>query len=341
MIWLTWRQFRGQLLVAAGLLTLVVAYLLYLGITIRDSYNSDILGCVEAGGCLIDDATATFVREYRGLVTIPSIVLLALPAIIAVFWGTPLITREFETNTHRLVWNQSVTRSHWLAVKLAFVGLVSVVVTGTLSLLLTWAASRYDLVVGNRFDQMSFASRNIAPLGYIVFAFVLGTLLGMLTRRTVPAMATTLLIIGVVQILAPTVARPHLRPPVTVSVAYDAETRARGGLLDIPRDTPLSITGYTIPGALTLTERTTLRTAGGQEVRAADVPDCLGKDGPASADGWQELERCIAGKNLHFDLEAQPAVRYWSFQWIEFTTFLGLGLALSGVALWRIRRVRG
>jgi hypothetical protein len=176
-----------------------------------------------------------------------------------------------------------------------------------------------------------------------VFAFVLGTLLGLLTRRTVPAMALTLLVVGVVQLLAPGLARPHLRPPVTVQVAYDAQTRAHGGQLDIPRDEPLSITGYSIPGALTLTERTSLRNTGGRTVAAADVPDCLGSGaGPVQSDGgWQEVEHCLAGKNLHFDLEAQPAARYWSFQWIEFGTFLGLGLILSGLALWRVRHVRG
>ncbi|GAA3221019.1 transmembrane transport protein [Dactylosporangium siamense] len=341
MIWLTWRQFRGQFLATVGLLAVLVAYLLYLGVTIRDAYDSDIVGCVAARGCLIDDATASFIRDYRGPVTIPSIVLMILPALIGVFWGAPLITRELETNTHRLVWNQSVTRTYWLAIKLGFIGLVSLVLTGTLSVLLTWAASRYDLVGGNRFDQMSFASRNIAPLGYIVFAVVLGTLLGMVTRRTVPAMAVTLLIIGVVQVLAPTLVRPYLRAPVTVSVAYNAETRARGGSLDIPSSNPLSITGYSIPGALTLTDRTSLRNAGGTEVRATDVKDCLADEGVTSTDGWQQVERCIAAKNLHFDLEAQPANRYWSFQWIEFGAFVGLGLLLSGLAFWRIRHVRG
>ena len=35
-----------------------------------------------------------------------------------VFWGAPLVARELEAGTHRLVWNQSVTRTRWLAIKL-------------------------------------------------------------------------------------------------------------------------------------------------------------------------------------------------------------------------------
>ena len=43
----------------------------------------------------------------------------SLPALIGVFWGAPLVARELEAGTHRLVWNQSVTRTRWLATKLA------------------------------------------------------------------------------------------------------------------------------------------------------------------------------------------------------------------------------
>jgi hypothetical protein len=32
-----------------------------------------------------------------------------LPALIGLFWGAPLVARELEAGTHRLVWTQSVT----------------------------------------------------------------------------------------------------------------------------------------------------------------------------------------------------------------------------------------
>jgi len=37
------------------------------------------------------------------------ILLLAAPALIGMFWGAPLIAREFETGTFRLAWTQDVT----------------------------------------------------------------------------------------------------------------------------------------------------------------------------------------------------------------------------------------
>jgi hypothetical protein len=342
MIWLTWRQFRGQLLATLGLLALLTAYLLYLGYSIRNNYTSDIVNCLPANGCQLDDAKDRFIQDYRNLVTIPAIILIALPAIIGVFWGTPLITRELETNTHRLVWNQSITRTHWLAIKLTVVGLAAVVTTAILSLLLTWAASRYDQTVGNRFDPLSFASRNVAPLGYITFAFILGTTIALFVRRTVPAMAATLLIVAVAQLLLPTITRPYLRPPVTESIAYDAKVNDAGAVLDIGRDRPLAVLGYAIPGALTLNDEAPLLDSSGKTMYASDVQSCLADSNPAPAetdDGEDPLDACIASKNLHFDVKSQPASRYWSFQWLEAGAFFALGLALSGLAFWRIRRV--
>lgn len=344
MIWLTWRQFRVQALAGLALLVVFTLYLLYAGYAIRQAYDTDVLGCVAADGCNLADATDRFLRDHTRLVAAPGLLLAVLPAIIGIFWGAPLITRELETNTHRLAWNQSVTRTRWLAVKLAIVGLASVFVTGALSLLLTWAASRYDQAQGNRFDALLFATRNIVPLGYAAFAVVLGATVGLFVRRTVTAMAVTLLVVGIAQLLMPTVVRPVLRPPVVDSVAYDEATREHNGFLAIGRDQPVMVIGYTVPGAWMLSSVMNLRTASGEKVYTSQIQDCLrlGRPGPAAEpDGADSLERCVARRDLHFDVSYQPASRYWSFQWLELGGFLGLAALLAGVAFWRIRRVRG
>ena len=61
------------------------------------------------------------------LISIVSILL--APAVIGLFWGAPLIARELETGTSALAWNQSVTRTRWLAVKLTVGGLTAMAVT--------------------------------------------------------------------------------------------------------------------------------------------------------------------------------------------------------------------
>ena len=43
--------------------------------------------------------------------------LILLAAVIGVFWGAPLVARELEQGTQRLVWTQSVTRRRWFSTK--------------------------------------------------------------------------------------------------------------------------------------------------------------------------------------------------------------------------------
>jgi ABC-type transport system involved in multi-copper enzyme maturation permease subunit len=337
MIWLTWRQFRAQFLVGVSALVVLTLYLLYLGNSIRSSYNSDILGCVVANGCRLADAKNRFVQDFNSSVQLAGVLLLAVPAIIGLFWGTPMITRELETNTHRLVWNQSVTRTRWLAAKLTLIGLFSVAVTGVLSLLLTWAASRFDRVQGNRFLAVAFASRNITPLSYAVFAFVLGIVVGLFVRKTVPAMALTLALVGLVQLVIPIVARPHLRTPVTETVAYTASGSGdNDGFLAIAQNGPVKIQGYSIPGALMIKSDGYLLDSSGNKVSTSQVQECLPGGGNPT-----KLRECVAKHNLHFEVSYQPANRYWPFQWLEFSGFLVLAALLSGLAFWQIRRVRG
>lgn len=60
-----------------------------------------------------------------------------MPGLIGAFWGAPLLTREVEAGTHRLVWNQSVTRTRWLTVKVGMIGVASAIAAGVFSLMLT------------------------------------------------------------------------------------------------------------------------------------------------------------------------------------------------------------
>ena len=82
--------------------------------------------------------------------------------------------------------------------------------------LLSWAvtswAHRIDDASGDRITPMLFGARGIVPVGFALFAFVLGVTAGMLIRRTVPAMAATLAIyIAAVYSMAEWI-RAHLRP---------------------------------------------------------------------------------------------------------------------------------
>jgi hypothetical protein len=99
-----------------------------------------------------------------------------------------------------------------MAVKIACIGLASMVAAGLFSLMVTWWSSpidRVNLNVWGTFDQ-----RDIVPIGYAAFAFVLGITAGVVIRRTVPAMATTLAVFIGVRIAFANWVRPHLMTPL-------------------------------------------------------------------------------------------------------------------------------
>jgi len=275
MIWVTWRQFRAAAVFTLAGCAVYALVLCYVGYSIRHAYNVNILGCRLADGCQLDDAKRAFLREFTGIVSAAEVVLLLLPVLIGAFWGAPLLAREFEVGTQWLAWTQSVTRRRWLAVKLLLPSLLALVVTAALSLLLTWAASRYDQVLGNRFTAMSFASRNVVPVGYALFAFALATTIGLFLRRTVAAMAVTLLAVGAVLFLVPELVRPYLRPPVTYSVPFDDDVRDHNAHVSFGSSRPALIAEYEVPGALMVTQVTNLRTESGDLVYASTVQDCL------------------------------------------------------------------
>jgi len=209
MIRLTWRQFRTQATVVSGILAAVTVLLAATGPQLVHLYDISIVPCAARGDCS-DAANALASRFHllQGLGT----VLVVVPAVIGVFWGAPLVARELETGTYELAWTQSVPRWRWLAVKLGLAGLASVAVAGLLSLMLTWWSSPIDRVNADPFSV--FDQRGIVPLGYAAFAFALGVAAGLLLRRTLAAMAVTLVVFAAVRVAVTRWVRPNLLAPL-------------------------------------------------------------------------------------------------------------------------------
>jgi ABC-type transport system involved in multi-copper enzyme maturation permease subunit len=338
MIWMSWRQFRTQAIVAAAALALVAAGLILLGTDIRDTYDGYLARCQSS--CA--DAMSQFVSEYRNLLLYLDAAFILVPGLLGMFWGAPLVARELEAGTHRLVWNQSVPRRRWLTVKLLVVGLAGMTAAGLVSLLFTWAASPVDQVADDRFDSIVFAARNVVPAAYAAFAVVLGTVIGVLVRRTLPAMALTLLVFIALQLAVPNLVRPSLMPPVTTSKSMTAEAinelRSLGGLTDRP-----TVGGLTVPDAW-VTETSELLTSNGQPLDVNQFNACIGT-GPPSASPEKEstgrfgaAAQCLGDLDLHVTASYQPNHRYWPFQWLESAIYLALTALLAALGAWRVQR---
>jgi hypothetical protein len=346
MIWLTWRQFRAQTIVATAALAVLAVTLAVTGPHLAHLYDtSGLATCHAHGDC--STLTSNFINGlkadaiYELLFYIGIGVLFAAPAIIGLFWGAPLVTREIEAGTFRLAWNQSVTRTRWLAVKLGLIGLAAMATAGLLSLMATWWASPIDRAIGtsgsnsavsfSRLDPLVFAARGITPIGYAAFAFALGVTAGVLIRRTLPAMAVTLAAFTGVQIAMPNWIRPHLITPVRVTAALNP---ANLDGLNISDNNSMSVTAaVNKPGAWILSNQTI--TPAGHVFTGPPTPACL-----SQTRSFQACQASLGQLHLRQLLTYQPASRYWAFQWYETAIFLAAALALAGFCFWRIRRRR-
>ena len=344
MIWLTWRQFRTQAVVVAAGLSAFAILLLVTGPHLVTLYrDSALASCHSSCGTQADDflTTVNSVAPYHLVYLLGALLIILLPAVIGLFWGAPLIARELESGTFRLAWNQSVTRERWLAVKLGVVGLASMAAAGLLSLILGWWASPIDQAatiqpVGgfeNRFFPVVFGTRGIAPIGYAAFAFVLGVLVGLMIRRTIPAMGVTLAVIAAVQIVFPLWIRPHLITPVrnvsTVTVGNIQGLGVNPGNQQIQN---VMVAAPDVPGTWIISNQVT--TASGSTSLGTVQQACQGP----LASGPQACFSALAQKNLKSVVTYEPPDRYWTFQWLELGIFLTVAVLLAWGCFWWVRR---
>jgi len=345
MIWLTWRQFRGSAAMMTALLLVLAVALALTGPGLASDYSAGIAACTQ------DNTCDRFYDHFFGGHEIPfmalTLVVLLLPVLAGLFWGAPLITRELEAGTHLMVWNQSITRGRWLAVKLGLMGLTAVAVAGLCGLMVTWWSDPLDKSAAENLALMAplvFGARGVAPMGYAAFTFVLGVTVGMLARRTLPAMALTLAVFAAFQLAMPLLVRPHLMPPITSTFELG---KANLEHLAIPRDGggPARIMlRSAVPGqtgawvlSSTLVDRAGRTISDGNGEADLGVSTTSGPCAPSASVGGT----CMVEINrLGYRQQAtyQPLERFWPFQWIETGIYALLTLGLSWFCFWWIRR---
>jgi hypothetical protein len=224
MIRFAWLQARAQTTWAVGVLAIIAAALAITGPSIVHLYNTTVAICRERGDC---QSATNLVVNYDSAIRIGlATLVICVPALTGMFWGAPLVAREFEAGTFRLAWTQGATRARWLSGKLVVLGLASIAATGLLSLMVTWWASPLDHASMNVFA--SFDQRDIAPTGYALFAMVLGVMAGIALRRTVPAMAVTLVVYVGVRVVTTAWLRPLLISPSRRSLPLDPTSTGYG-----------------------------------------------------------------------------------------------------------------
>jgi hypothetical protein len=341
MTWLTWRQFRAQTMVTIAALAAIAVTLGITGQHLADLFHTEIAGCLGQSGshACSNDTLNAFKDTNSFLQHLFGYALIVTPGLIGAFWGAPLVAREVEAGTHRLVWNQSITPTRWLAVKVGLIGLASAVAAALFSLMLTWWASPLDRVNANRITPPVFDQRGIDPIGWALFAFALGVTAGVLLRRTLPAMATALAVFTAVRIVWPLYIRPYyLIPPVHKTARVGTLPYDWVGVNSGP--TSPMVVHVSMPGAWILSDHT-VNAAGHQVLGSTLFGLC-----PVTTSGGvtklppdscfiQHLTRLGYNRSV---LTYQPATRFWPLQWMETGILAAVAVLLATFCYWWIRR---
>lgn len=324
MYWLTWRQHRMELLVAAGLLLLTAVPLIITGLTMHEQYRADgIAACVAdpagRGGCgpLIDQFVQRYDQWAARLMWGAF-----LPALAGTFVGAPLLAREYEQGTWRLAFTQSVSRTRWLLTKLALAGTAIAVVGVTFGALFSWWRGPLD-EIGGRLGATSFliAAPSLATAG--LFAFATGVLAGAVLRRTIVAMAATLGAFLAVRLPLEEYVRPYYQTPlVRITDPQPGVEAAR-----------LPDTDWVVQNSWV--DQAGHRLTDGEE--AAIIRQVYGgADALYSSDA--RVESFMIDHGLRHYTEYHPDSSFWTFQAIEAGGFLALAVVFLAAAVWLVRR---
>ena len=205
MTYLIWRLHRTHAIVSAVVIVVIIAVLVPTGIAIANSYHHAVINCsVNHVGC--GGIASTVFGNVTVLMDLVQVAALAVPLVLGISWGAPLVAGEFETSTEDFAWTQGVTRRRWVLTNIGWALLAAAAWGGALAALFTWWRGPANAVFGP-VELVSFDIQGVAPVAYAVFAMALGIAAGALFRRVVPAITTTLVVFAALRLVTALVLR--------------------------------------------------------------------------------------------------------------------------------------
>jgi hypothetical protein len=335
MTWLTWRQYRVQAAVAALVLAVFATVMLVTGLQLAAQWHTVLAGCTASGTCG---------NLHQGAVSLSSplgwdfvVLSLMAPALFGVLVGAPLVAHEFETRTSDFAWAQSITRTHWLAVKVGWVLLAAAVWGGAIATLVTWWSGPRNAAFANAFQSNYFDQQGLVPVAYSVFATALGITAGATARRTLPAIAIVIGGFIGMRLWISQDLRMHFMAPVTTFYGVAANFNTPAGSINVGGGL-INQAGQLVTGSfgnvmIDGVPSTSLPAACQQLIPAS----ASGPNGPSGAT-LNAVYGCLQQAGYRQFLSYQPISRYWAFQGIEAGIYLAVAAALIAVTFYAVRR---
>ncbi len=324
-LWLTWRQHRGQLIAAA---VLTAAVLVWMAVNSADLQGAlDLCHGPDCAKSVADDRLAR-INHGVEIAGYQLNLVVFLPAMLGMFIGVPLLAREHEQRTLLLAWSQDISPRRWLFGKLAVLGTVLGGLAAALAAECLHVANLVHLGARRSlFEGTLFQAGGWLPLTLCLAWGMFGVAAGAALRRVLPAFVVVLGAFGGRTTLMEQV-RPHLMDPVTRTLSLAAQ-RGEGTDPFAPVADDLLLDGGKAPFVDAAGNLHPYREVMDQwcgsipDGRAAAFTSCLQQHG-------------LVGVQQGY----QPASRLGTFHLIE--NGLNLGLFAVGLAVtwWLVRRGR-
>ncbi|AXK31848.1 ABC transporter permease [Streptomyces armeniacus] len=183
LVWLVWRQHRAAYWTLLAVTALALAWIGYERTGMMDFLETHGWPRTMPNG--VEGQASDFGRVSTALG--------ALPILLGVFIGAPLLAGDLENGTAKLVASQSVSRVRWVAAKLGITALVIAVCTVALSVAFGWWWSpvREEVAIMDWSSGSAFDNTGPVPVALTLFTVMGGVAIGMLLRRTLLSMVVT------------------------------------------------------------------------------------------------------------------------------------------------------
>ncbi|MGW3120582.1 hypothetical protein ACWDBW_26115 [Streptomyces sp. NPDC001107] len=204
------RLHRPALVVWALLVALTSALLLWAHGPGADAAHAEWLrSCGGGEPCTWGSA----ITDYYRARTLAEAVAAVLPLPVAAWAGAALIGRELESGTARLAWTQGVSPTCWLTTKLALPAALLTTGSALLVVLHGLPAATAPFPYDWRWQSQNLPSDGALALANPLLGLTLGTLAGLVLRRSLPALAVA--VGGTEALLATTgcLRNPHASSP--------------------------------------------------------------------------------------------------------------------------------
>ncbi|NUP52869.1 MAG: hypothetical protein HOW97_36935 [Catenulispora sp.] len=320
LIWVTWRQHRWPIVVSAALTAVLAVFM----VLTASKLGSMAAHCADPNVRCTRSKTESVPSHASYLMNSVTF----LPVLVAVFWGVPLLAREFEQRTLPLAWSQDVGRQKWLfgktAVLVTLVGAMGTLLAG----LAQHLAHQYHAYTGESlFEGTQFQAGGWLPLTLGLAWLAIGIAAGAATRRVLVAIA----VVGglwITRMVLMVQARQRFSTPLTSKLPFsgvdDAALAQAVSHSSFPNDMNLDggSTGFYDSHGVGHSANQVMQKWGCADART-EISTCL-------------KDHDIIGKLSKF----QPANRMGTFHLIENGINLGLFVLALVVAWYCVKRTR-